>query len=137
MNPVRRVLETSLYCDDPARAAAFYRGVLGCQTLYEDTRLIALDAGGGSVLLLFRRGASAAGVDTRGGRIPPHDGAGPQHVAFAIGADDLPAWMARLEAHQLAPESRVRWPRGGESLYLRDPEGHSVELATPGVWAVY
>jgi hypothetical protein len=25
-----------------------------------------------------------------------------------------------------------RWPRGGTSLYLDDPEGNVVELATPG-----
>ena len=34
-------------------------------------------------------------------------------------------------------ESEVNWDRGGTSIYFRDPEGHSVELATPGVWEVY
>ena len=31
----------------------------------------------------------------------------------------------------------MKWPRGGESLYFRDPDGHLVELATPGLWANY
>jgi catechol 2,3-dioxygenase-like lactoylglutathione lyase family enzyme len=31
----------------------------------------------------------------------------------------------------------VRWPRGGESIYFRDPDGHLVELATPGLWDNY
>jgi catechol 2,3-dioxygenase-like lactoylglutathione lyase family enzyme len=31
----------------------------------------------------------------------------------------------------------VKWPRGGESLYFRDPDGLAVELATPGVWETY
>ena len=56
---VQQILETSLYCDDLPRAAAFYRGLLGLAPLFEDDRLIALDAGGGTVLLLFRRGGSA------------------------------------------------------------------------------
>ena len=48
-----------------------------------------------------------------------------------------PAWEAALAAHGIPIESRVRWSRGGESIYFRDPDGHSVELATPGVWATY
>jgi catechol 2,3-dioxygenase-like lactoylglutathione lyase family enzyme len=31
----------------------------------------------------------------------------------------------------------VTWPLGGTSLYFRDPDGHLLELATPGIWAVY
>jgi catechol 2,3-dioxygenase-like lactoylglutathione lyase family enzyme len=31
----------------------------------------------------------------------------------------------------------MAWPRGGTSLYFRDPDGHLVELATPGLWSIY
>jgi catechol 2,3-dioxygenase-like lactoylglutathione lyase family enzyme len=31
----------------------------------------------------------------------------------------------------------MEWPRGGTSLYFRDPDGHLVELATPGLWSIY
>jgi catechol 2,3-dioxygenase-like lactoylglutathione lyase family enzyme len=31
----------------------------------------------------------------------------------------------------------MNWARGGKSLYFRDPDGHLVELVTPGVWATY
>jgi catechol 2,3-dioxygenase-like lactoylglutathione lyase family enzyme len=58
-------------------------------------------------------------------------------VAFAIEADDLAAWEKRLAASGVEIESRVSWDRGGRSLYFRDPEGRSVELATPGTWATY
>lgn len=68
------------------------------------------------------------------GTIPPHDGAGRLHVAFAIAAADLPDWEARLEHNGIAIEGRTHWPRGGESIYFRDPDGHLLELATPGVW---
>ncbi len=135
--PVSRVLETALYFDDLEAGAAFYRDVIGLRVLDAGARLVAMDAGSGTVLLLFHRGAAASGAATPGGWIPPHDGAGPAHVAFAVPADSLDAWEARLRTHDVASESRVTWPRGGRSLYFRDPAGHSVELATPGVWAVY
>ena len=31
----------------------------------------------------------------------------------------------------------MNWERGGQSIYFRDPDGHLVELATPGIWAIY
>ena len=33
-------------------------------------------------------------------------------------------------------EKEVEWPKGGRSLYFRDPAGNSVELVTPGVWGL-
>jgi catechol 2,3-dioxygenase-like lactoylglutathione lyase family enzyme len=30
----------------------------------------------------------------------------------------------------------VEWPRGGKSIYFRDPVGNLVELVTPGVWGL-
>ena len=37
----------------------------------------------------------------------------------------------------IAIESRVIQSHGGTSLYIRDPDGHSVEMATPGLWATF
>jgi catechol 2,3-dioxygenase-like lactoylglutathione lyase family enzyme len=72
-----------------------------------------------------------------GGTIPPHDGRGPLHVAFAIAAEELPVWEARLLRHEIAIEGRTEWPRGGYSIYFRDPDGHLLEFATPGLWEIY
>ena len=69
-----------------------------------------------------------------GGTIAPHDGAGPLHMAFAAGPDDLPAWRARLAAHGVAVEAAMDWPQGGQSIYFRDPDGHCLELASRGLW---
>jgi catechol 2,3-dioxygenase-like lactoylglutathione lyase family enzyme len=69
--------------------------------------------------------------------IPGHDGAGRIHVGLAIAADELDAWAARLGESGVTIESRVPGPRGGTSLYFRDPDENLVELLTPGVWAIY
>jgi catechol 2,3-dioxygenase-like lactoylglutathione lyase family enzyme len=132
-----RVLETALYVDDLARAAAFYEQVLELTALSKDSRFRAYDVGGTSVLLLFLRGATLETVHLPGGTIPPHDGHGPLHIAFAIAADDLAAWERRLGEHGVAIEGRTDWPRGGHSIYFRDPDCHLLELATPGLWAIY
>lgn len=132
---LHRILETALYCTDPEITAAFYRRLLGTEPLLTSERLVALDAGQGTVLLLFRKGLSADGLPTPGGLVPGHDGSGPSHVAFAI--DDAEAWRLRLGELGIGVESEVTWPRGGRSLYFRDPDGRSVELATPGLWASY
>ncbi|MEQ1730683.1 MAG: VOC family protein [Vicinamibacterales bacterium] len=134
---IRRVLETALYVDDMARAVAFYRDVLGLRPLADDARLTPFDAGGGTVLLLFLRGATAGGIEFPGGRIPPHDGSGPAHIAFAVDAGEFEQWLARLAAGGVEVEVVNTWGRGGRSAYVRDPDGHSVELATPGVWETY
>jgi len=69
--------------------------------------------------------------------IPPHDGTGQNHFAFAIPAAELPAWEKQLVEHRVAVEGRVTWPRGGTSIYFRDPDGNLGEFATPGMWSVY
>src|SRR5215475_7025982 len=107
------VIETSLYVDDLERATRFYEDVLGLAALTSDSRFRAYDVGGQSVLLLFRRGATLETVHMPGGTIPPHDGHGPLHAAFAVGGDALAAWEARLVAHGIAIEGRTTWRRGG------------------------
>jgi catechol 2,3-dioxygenase-like lactoylglutathione lyase family enzyme len=133
-----RIVETALYCDDLSRSRTFYVDLLGCEPLLDSVRLLAVNVAGASVLLLFQRGATSTPLGTAGGVVPPHGGTGIQHIAFAVAnAKVLNAWRARLEQRGIEIESRVRWERGGESLYVRDPDGHSIELITPGLWTIY
>ena len=131
------ILETALYVDDMAQARAFYEGVLGLTPIFEDKRLTAYEVAGRDVLLLFRRGGSTQTVTMPGGTIPGHDGAGPLHIAFAIGKHEEAAWRDKLGSHGVAIEGETTWSRGGRSLYFRDPDGHLLEFATPGLWTVY
>jgi catechol 2,3-dioxygenase-like lactoylglutathione lyase family enzyme len=133
--PITGVLETAIYVDDMPRAVAFYRDILGLRPLIVDDRLVAFDAGPASVLLLFRRGATLKDVVLPGGTIPAHDGSGPYHFALRIPRDALAPWREHLKAKGVVVTAEMAWPAGGESLYFNDPDGHVVELATPGIWA--
>jgi catechol 2,3-dioxygenase-like lactoylglutathione lyase family enzyme len=132
-----RVLETVLYVADLEKAATFYREVMGLSCLFEDFRMRAFDVGGNGLLLLFPEGGSTQPIETPGGLIPPHDGSGPVHIAFSISGDELEAWREHLTQHGVAVEGQTQWRRGGTSLYFRDPDGHLLEIATPGLWRGY
>ena len=75
-------------------------------------------------------------IQLKGDMLPPHGARGPGHFALGVRAESLDEWRRRLEAHGVAVEKEVTWPRGGHSLYLRDPTGNSVELVTPGLWGL-
>lgn len=131
------ILETALYVENLARARDFYHRVMGFEPFLEDDRMVAMGIPGAGVLLLFRRGGSAQPNPSPFGTIPAHDGGGTLHLAFAIPRGELERWQTHLEAEGLAIESRITWRAGGTSLYFRDPDGHSVEVATPGLWPSY
>lgn len=135
--PISRIVETAVYVSDLAKSREFYCDVLGADVLLDTPRLLALSIGGESVLLLFQRGATVEPLPTPGGLVPPHGADGVQHFAFAIAPNALASWREHLTRTGIAIESEVRWPRGGRSLYLRDPDNHSVELITPGLWEIY
>lgn len=131
------VVETAIYVEDMERASKFYEGVLGLGRIAGDDRFRAYSVAERDVLLLFKQGVTAQPVYTPTGIIPPHDGTGQNHFALAIPTGELPAWEEQLAAHDVAVEGRVKWPRGGTSIYFRDPDGNLLELATPGLWPVY
>ncbi|HVZ06951.1 VOC family protein [Rhodopila sp.] len=132
--PVSRILETCLYVADLDRAIAFYRRVFGFNVMSHDDRMCALAVPNREALLLFRRGASEDPSETPFGVIPGHGGQGVQHLCFAIPRDTLGAWRAHLLAQAVPVESELTWPYGSISLYFRDPDDHSLEVATPGLW---
>ena len=133
------IVETSLYVADLDASEAFYRSVFGFGPFLRDKRMCALGVVPGQVLLLFRRQGSvepsATPPDVVGsGFIPAHDATGRQHLCLAVPPTSLDKWTTHLKAQKLEIESRLTWPNGGTSLYFRDPDGHSLELATPGLW---
>jgi catechol 2,3-dioxygenase-like lactoylglutathione lyase family enzyme len=131
------VLETALYVEDKTRSVRFFNEVMGLPILVNEERLTGLDAGNHTILLIFERGGSVDGEDTPGGHIPGHDGAGPLHMCFKIAEADYEEWRGHLRKNDVEELSEVTWPRGGRSYYFKDPDGHVLELATPGLWWTY
>jgi catechol 2,3-dioxygenase-like lactoylglutathione lyase family enzyme len=135
--PVTGILEASLYVDDVAHSAEFYHDLFGFEVLTANNRMAALSVVDRDALLLFKKGATTQPIPMEDGFIPPHDADGHIHVAFSVPADSLPEWEARLAERGVPVQSRHRWPRGGTSVYFRDPDGHLVEVVTPGCLSIY
>jgi catechol 2,3-dioxygenase-like lactoylglutathione lyase family enzyme len=131
---ISHILEAALYVQDLDRARRFYQDLFGFDALLTDDRMCALAVPGRQVLLLFRQGGSHQPSRTPYGNIPPHNARGRQHLCFAVPLESLPAWEARLAERGIAIESRLVWPQNAVSIYFRDPDGHSLELSTPGLW---
>lgn len=132
---VHGVLESCLYAADLAASETFYRDVIGLQLISRvEGRHVFFRCGRG-VVLLFNPDHTASEQTTVGGAIIPlHGSRGPGHLAFSVDEAELPAWRDHLKQHKIAVESAVNWPRGGKSIYFRDPAGNSIELASPELW---
>ncbi len=135
--PVTGILETALYVVSVERSVEFYEKVFGFEILTRGERICAMSVAGRGVLLIFKIGGSVTATRFDGGVIPPTDGDGDLHLTFSIERGALDKWTAWLADNNVAIESTVTWARGGVSVYFRDPDNHLLELATPGVWAIY
>lgn len=130
----KAVLETSLYVNDVDRAVAFYEGVLELRRIndgyFAGGRGAALQVGDGpSVLLLFR-----AEITRAGGELPAHGTTGAGHVAFRVEGEDLPRWRQRLRDLGIPIEREFAFGDHPPSIYFRDPDGNSIELAVAEIW---
>jgi len=132
--PHSAILETALSVADLTRSREFYADLFGFPVIAADDRFCAVRVGERQVLLLFLRGSDPEGTRMPFGFIPAHGTTGRSHVAFSIAREDIPQWLRRLADQSIAVESQFTWPLGGTSIYFRDPDGHLLELLTPGVW---
>ena len=125
------VLETALYVHDLQEAEAFYTTVLGLELDSKvEGRHLFFRCGSGMLLVFDPRTTSQPGP------VPAHGATGPGHVAFSVPEAELERWADHLSRSDVPVEADIDWPRGGRSLYFRDPEGNSLELAPPGIWGL-
>ena len=131
------VLETCLYVSDLDAAKEFYGESLGLPIVAHVPERHVFFRCGEGMLLVFDPAQTAASAGQVGGvPVPPHGASGAGHVCFRIEADALPHWRERLLAAGIEIEAQIEWPRGGASIYVRDPAGNSVELAPARIWGL-
>jgi len=129
---IRGIIETAIYVDDLHAAEDFYGTVLSLRVMgKEPGRHVFFQVGEANVLLAF-----LAEATLKGDQLPQHGARGPGHFALGIEAKSFDSWKKLLQGQGVTIEKEVEWPKGGKSLYFRDPAGNSVELVTPGVWGL-
>ncbi|MEX2615616.1 MAG: VOC family protein [Alphaproteobacteria bacterium] len=125
MISIRNIDHVVIRTADMDRALGFYCDVLGCR---EERRLDSIG------LVQLRAGASMIDLmDAK--QSPPPDGPGNMdHFAVRVDPFDADAIRTYLEAHGVeagSVESRVGAEGNGPSIYIRDPDGNTVELKGP------
>jgi catechol 2,3-dioxygenase-like lactoylglutathione lyase family enzyme len=129
---IQAIIETAIYVDDLDATERFYRDIFGLRVIaMVPGRHVFFQVGTSSVLLAF-----IAEATLKPDEKTPHGAKGPGHFAMGIESQSLDAWRRKLQENGIAIEDEVTWPRGGRSIYFRDPAGNSVELVTPGVWGL-
>ncbi len=117
---------------DLPRMLDFYLGVLGCTVEKEQAAigLTQLRAGRSLIDLVTLDGV----LGRMGGAGPSVEGRNLDHFALAVLPYDEPAIRAHLAAHGVeVVDSGQRYGAEGEgpSVYVKDPEGNTVELKGP------
>jgi catechol 2,3-dioxygenase-like lactoylglutathione lyase family enzyme len=117
---------------DLPRILGFYQGVLGCTLEKEQAGigLTQLRAGRSLIDLVTLDGL----LGRMGGAAPGAEGRNLDHFAIAITPFDDAAIRAHLAAHGVeVTDSGPRYGAEGEgpSIYVKDPEGNTVELKGP------
>jgi len=130
---LRGIHHITLICSSLDRSVAFYRDVLGLrlvkQTVNQDDRSARHfyfgDGVGtpGTIVTCMEYPQMEEGVVGRGST---------HHFAFFVEtAEELDGWKQYLESRGIGSTDRLdrTW---FESIYLRDPDGHIIEIATRG-----
>lgn len=119
---------------DKAAILGFYQGVLGLAVDRDRPELGLTHIRAGSQLIDLVTVDGPLGA--AGGSAPGPDAHNLDHLALRVRPFDAAAIRAHLAAHDVAiVDEGVRYGADGEgfSLYIRDPEGNTIELKGPGV----
>jgi catechol 2,3-dioxygenase-like lactoylglutathione lyase family enzyme len=127
---VRDLGEVAIRCRDLAAMTAFYRDIVGLELIEGDYRdsIVFLRVGEGfsghtSVVALFSADDDEGEADLVGG-----PGSSLHHLALTVRAEDLAPAIVWYRAHGLEPRTAEHRWIGWSSVYVKDPEGNTVEL---------
>jgi len=120
---LRRLDHVSLNVADRVRSIAWYRDVLGFELRNEprEDDWPAFMGEFGTCIGLFQAQAAAPAERTA-------EQVGFRHLAFTVGSDDLERALAHFT--KLGVEFRFEDHGNSHSVYVRDPDGHTIELTT-------
>lgn len=110
----KAVQEIAYFTSDVAAMAAFYTQLLGAPAITESDHMAIFQVGATE---LFIHAIYTPGADA----LPPEN-----HVAFSVA--DSAATCARLAAQDWRVEQPPQTYYSGRSAYVRDPDGHLIEL---------
>ena len=133
MNPIDidAIDHVVLRVKDLSASLAFYRDALGLSIERQlDIGLVQLRAGASLIDLV----PLASPLGSLGGAGPGADGRNMDHFALQLGRFDAAAIFAHLAAHGIEHgETAERYgAKGiGPSIYIKDPDGNTVELKGP------
>lgn len=118
-----------LRCRDSERMIRFYCDALGCtvEKTVETLGLVHLRAGSAQIDLVSVDGE----LGRQGGAAPGAEGRNLDHFCLRIEPfdfDALRAHLARFCAEVEPPAERFGAEGTGPSIYIRDPEGNTIEL---------
>jgi catechol 2,3-dioxygenase-like lactoylglutathione lyase family enzyme len=126
---IHGVHETVLYASDVPALVTFYADVVGLTAIEPpDAHSAAFRLEDGNLLLVF----DSSRTSEPGRFVPAHGTTGQGHLAFKV--DDLESFARVLSAHDVEIEREITWPKGGRSVYFRDPAGNSVEYVEGEIW---
>lgn len=125
---IRGLHHLTLICSDLQATTAFYRDLLGLALVREsvsdddpEARHFWFDTGGGQRISFLEYPTMSPGAVGKGST---------HHIALTVDSpDELRAWRDYLTQHGVAC-SEIYHRNGFGSLYLRDPDGHILELAS-------
>jgi len=130
---VQRLDHVVLRVADLDRAIGFYAQVLGCTVVKrnEPAGLVHLRAGASMIDLVVLDGE----IGRQGGAGPGAEGRNMDHLCLRIEPFDEAAVLAHLARHEVPRSSHAKILFGAEgdgpAVYLRDPDGNTIELKGP------
>ena len=126
---ITQIKETCLYSKHLEETKEFYTEYLGLKVFhYELGKHLFLRAGS-SMLLFFNPEDSKLKITP-----PPHYGNGKMHVAFEIPISDYESVKQSMVNSGIHITHEEIWSESNRSFYFNDPNGHVLEIVTPGLW---
>jgi catechol 2,3-dioxygenase-like lactoylglutathione lyase family enzyme len=129
------ILETVLYAEDLDVVRTFYSDIIGLECVQVEEGRHVFFKCGDQMLLVFNPNKTLQPANSAL-PVPAHGAFGGGHVCFRASATDLADWRNLFERRGIEIEADFEWPRGGRSIYIRDPAGNSVEFAEPRIWGL-